>query len=318
MNKVTIVIPNYNGKAYMDKCMKCLVAQEYKDFNVIVVDNASMDKSQNIALQYGKDLSVEIVQFSKNTGFSVAVNEGIRNARGEYVILLNNDAYADKAFVGELVNKMESDSKIFSAQALMLQENNKNLVDGAGDYFSAMGWAFARGKDKEAEYYTTDKDVFSCCAGAAIYRKSVFDEIGLFDENFFAYLEDMDVGYRARLKGYRNVIATKAKVYHVGSGSSGSRHNYFKAKISARNSFLVMYKNFAWWQWVVNMPLIVVGFLIKVIYFIPKRLTGGYVSGVFSSFGIMRKTKKAVPVNRKIRIKLELELLRNCFLRLCK
>lgn len=316
MSRVTIVIPNYNGKEYMDKCMKCLAAQEYKDFNVIIVDNASEDKSQEIPLQYTDCLNIEVVQFYENLGFSVAVNEGILKSQAEYVILLNNDAYAGKSFVKELVNKMDSDSMIFSAQALMLQYKDRDIVDGAGDYFSAMGWAFARGKDKPSSYYTDDMELFSCCAGAAIYRRDIFDEIGVFDETFFAYLEDMDVGYRARLHGYRNVLAAKAKVLHVGSGSTGSRHNSFKVKLSARNSFLVMYKNFAVWQWIVNMPFIIMGFVIKTIYFIPKGLVRDYLAGVFSVASKKKELVKTQVPDRKIYIKLEQELFSNIFLRL--
>lgn len=318
MSKVTIVIPNFNGKEYMDKCLVCLKNQIYKEFDVIVIDNASKDESQKIPYNYSEFFDVEVVCFTENKGFSAAVNEGIRRAKGEYVILLNNDAYAKEDFISELVKKMESDPQIFSAQALMLQENNKELVDGAGDYFSALGWAFARGKDKEASFYTEDREVFSCCAGAAIYKKEVFDIIGYFDEAFFAYLEDMDVGYRARLNGYKNVLASKAVVYHVGSGSSGSRHNSFKVKLSARNSFLVMYKNFAWWQWVINMPLISIGFWIKVLYFIPKGLTGDYVKGVFEMFSYMKKVNKTKVANGAIRGRMNGQLWKNCFLRLCK
>ncbi len=318
MNKVSIIIPNYNGKEYMDKCMQQLAKQNYSDFDVIVVDNGSVDQSGSIAMKYRDELKVSVIELNENLGFSRAVNEGIKASCSEYVILLNNDAYAETDCVGELVNIMESDSEIFSAQALMLQNRDCSLVDGAGDYFSAMGWAFARGKDKNASYYTTDRDVFSCCAGAAIYRKAVFDEIGLFDEAFFAYLEDMDVGYRARLHGYRNVFAAKARVLHVGSGSTGSRHNSFKVKLSARNSFLVMYKNFAWWQWVVNMPFIAAGFIIKVIYFIPKGLTKDYVKGVFSASSKKKEITGTKPVHKGMYGRLERELLKNCFLRLCK
>ena len=318
MSKVTIVIPNYNGKEYMDKCLQCLKSQSYQDFDVIVVDNGSKDESHKIAYNYSDVMAIEVVCLSDNRGFSVAVNEGIKRAKGEYVLLLNNDAYATENFVDELVKKIEVDPLIFSAQALMLQDGNKELVDGAGDYFSALGWAFARGKDKEATYYTSDREVFSCCAGAAIYRKEVFDKIGLFEEEFFAYLEDMDIGYRARLKGYKNVLASKAIVYHVGSGSSGSRHNSFKVKLSSRNSFLVMYKNFAWWQWVINMPLISTGFWIKVLYFIPKGLTKDYVKGVFEMFSFMKKVEKTKAVKNRLRGRLNVELWKNCFLRLCK
>lgn len=318
MSRVSVVIPNYNGIKYMDTCMKCLEAQNYKDFDVIVVDNASEDGSQDIPLKYSDSLSVTVVKFMENLGFSAAVNEGILKSKAEYVFLLNNDAYAGKHCIEELVSKMDSDDTIFSAQALMLQYRDKNLVDSAGDYFSAMGWAFSAGKDKSAEMYVEDKEVFSCCAGAAIYRKKVFEQIGMFDENFFAYLEDVDIGYRARLHGYRNVLVTKARVLHVGSGASGSRHNAFKVKLSVRNSFLVMYKNFATWQRVVNMPLVGIGILIKTLFFARKGLYKAYNEGLKEYRIMKKKVSRTKAVNSKIYPGIERELFCNSFLRFVK
>lgn len=318
MSRVSVVIPNYNGIKFMDKCMKCLEAQNYKDFDVIVVDNASEDGSQDIALKYSDNLNVSVVRFTENLGFSAAVNEGIQKSRAEYVFLLNNDAYAGKHCIEELVRKMDSDDRIFSAQALMLQYRNKNLVDSAGDYFSAMGWAFSGGRDKHADLYVQDRDVFSCCAGAAMYRKDAFEHIGLFDENFFAYLEDVDIGYRAKLHGYRNVLAVRAKVLHVGSGASGSRHNAFKVKLSVRNSFLVMYKNFATWQKVVNMPLVGIGVLIKTLFFARKGLFKAYNEGLKEYRRMKKNVTRTRAVNSRINRGIEVELFCNSFLRFIK
>ena len=316
MKKVTVVIPNYNGIEYIDKCMSHLVKQDYRDFNVIVVDNGSTDLSREAALKYKDVMDVTVVELGENYGFSRGVNEGIARADSEYVSLLNSDAYAGKRFIGELVHKMDSDDNIFSAQALMLQYRNRELTDSAGDYFSAMGWGFARGRDKKASDYKKDREVFSCCAGAAIYRKSVFGEIGMFDEAFFAYLEDMDMGYRARLAGYINVFVPSAKVLHVGSGFSGSRHNAFKVSLSARNSFLVMYKNFAPWQWLVNMPFIMAGVCIKTAYFARKKLAGAYFKGVFGFFSQKKNVTKTKAADSTVYRKIQKELLSNCFLRL--
>lgn len=317
MSKVTIVIPNYNGIEFMDECLTRLTNQDYTDFCVIVVDNGSKDGSVETTVTYKERLDLSTICFEKNTGFSVAVNAGIKASKSEYVILLNNDAYVRENFVSELVKKMDSDERIFSAQALMLQNGNPDKVDSAGDYFSAMGWGFSRGKDKDVSYYTEDFEIFSSCAGAAIYRKNVLDEIGCFDEEFFAYLEDMDLGYRARLKGYINVLASKAIVYHVGSASTGSRHNSFKVKISSRNSFLVMYKNFAAWQWIVNMPLIGFGCLVKLIFFGRKKMAKDYTLGIREYSKYKNKVTKTVPV-KGIRAKLQLKLIKNCFLRILK
>lgn len=320
MSKVTVVVPNYNGKKFIKKCLSHLSEQEYKDFRVIVVDNGSEDESFNAVYEYVDEMDVELVKLDSNYGFSRAVNEGIIRSDSEYVILLNNDAYVGKSCIKELVQVMEMDreEKIFSAQALMLQYGEGNKVDSAGDYFCALGWGFSKGKDGNALKYTKVKEVFSSCAGAAIYRMSVFDEIGLFDENFFAYLEDMDIGYRGKLAGYRNVLVPKARVLHVGSGSSGSRHNEFKVRLSSRNSLLVMYKNFSVTQWIINLPLILLGIIIKILFFARKKLAKAYIKGLVSAFFTFKKVKRTKPVSRCYVSKIERELIRNIFLRLIK
>lgn len=315
MSKVTVVIPNYNGIAFMDKCLSCLLKQNYSDFQIIVVDNASEDNSELILNEYKNELDISLIKHTKNEGFSKAVNAGISASNSEYVILLNNDAYGDENFIKELVDKMESDERIFSAQALMLQEQRPTLVDSAGDGFSAFGWGFSKGKDKIASMYNKDTEIFSSCAGAAIYRKSALEEIGYFDETFFAYLEDMDLGYRARLKGYINVLASKAIVYHVGSGSSGSRHNAFKVKLSSRNSFLLMYKNFAWWQWPLNFLLIGIGYIIKVIFFKRKGLHKEYIAGVKEFAQYKRKVGKTKASRYGLYFVIQWKLWVNCVLR---
>lgn len=318
MSKVTVVVPNYNGQGYIDKCLLHLCKQEYDDFKVIVVDNGSQDDSYNNVYKYSDDLDIELVKLDSNYGFSKAVNEGIIRADSEYVILLNNDAYAGKNFIQELVKKMDSDNKIFSAQALMLQYSDHNHVDSAGDYFSALGWGFSKGKDGNASKYTKDKMIFSSCAGAAIYRMSILDEIGLFDEKFFAYLEDMDMGYRARLAGYYNVLAAKARVLHVGSGSSGSRHNEFKVRLSSRNSLLVMYKNFTIGQWIINFPLVIMGILVKILFFARKKLAKAYIKGIVSAFFTFKNVKRTKIANKCNVVKLQRELYANVFSRLVK
>lgn len=314
MKKATVVVPNYNGKEYLHKCLKALEGQKNADFDVIIVDNGSEDGSHKVKGKY--KLKLEVVRFEENRGFSAAVNEGIKRANTPFVILLNNDAYATPNFVKNLVERMDWDEGLFSAQGLMLQENRKDLVDSAGDLFCGFGWAFSRGKDKSLGPYVVPKDVFSACAGAAIYRKSVFDEIGLFDENFFAYLEDVDIGYRARLMGYRNAVVPEAMVFHVGSGSSGNRHNGFKVTLAARNSFLVMHKNFCFWQWILNGPAIGFGMLVKLIYFSKKKLGKEYREGISQ----YRKMKKDVQKFNKgtaaNRWKIQWELFLNCFKRL--
>lgn len=292
MRKVSVVIPNFNGAKFIPECFEALRKQSFKDFDVIFVDNASEDESIELARSCSKGLSLRVIALDINYGFAKAVNEGIKASGAEYVILLNNDTKAGVHFAEELVLAIDGHKDIFSAQAHMLQYHNSRLTDSAGDYFCLLGWAFSRGKDKPARLYKEDCDIFSSCAGAAIYRRAVFEKIGYFDEKFFAYLEDVDMGYRARLYGYRNIFAHKAKVLHVGSGASGSRHNSFKVSLAARNAVFVMYKNFAPWQKAVNFIPVLAGILIKALFFASKGLGKDYVKGVFSAAGGLSGIKK--------------------------
>lgn len=318
MSKVTIVIPNYNGSGFMPECFLALKRQTRKDFDIIVVDNGSTDDSPEVIEKESDGLNVQVIKLDANYGFSRAVNEGIKKSGAEYVILLNNDTYAGKRFVEKLVEKIEESEDIFSAQALMLQYDNPQKVDSSGDFFCALGWAFARGKDRPVSKFGNDGDIFSSCAGAAIYRRSAFEEVGYFDEEFFAYLEDVDLGYRARLFGYRNVFAHEAKVRHVGSGSSGSRYNSFKVRLAARNALIVMHKNFAPWQYVVNAIPIGCGIIVKTVFFMRKGFGLDYLKGVISSFSHKRKTTKTrIPKEkRKNYDKIQKELWQNILLRI--
>jgi len=278
MIKSTIVIPNYNGIKYIEACLESLYTGTCKDFHVIVVDNASTDGSMEVVRD--KFPQVELIINDENTGFCKAVNQGILAARTPYVILLNNDTRADLSFIHELERAIESDSRCFSASAKMISLYDKDKTDDAGDYYCALGWAFARGKGKSPSRYQTDCDIFAACGGAAIYRRELFDKIGLFDENHFAYLEDIDIGYRAQLAGYRNRFATRAIVYHAGSATTGSRYNEFKTGLAARNSVYLIYKNMPLGQIVLNSPFLLAGFLVKTLFFIKKGLGKAYVKGL--------------------------------------
>ena len=189
-------------------------------------------------------------------------------------------------------------------------------MDDAGDYYCALGWAFGRGKGGSVDAYTEPVDVFAACAGAAIYRKEMLESLGYFDENHFAYLEDIDLGYRARIQGYRNVYAPKAIVYHVGSGFSGSTHNAFKVKLSSRNSVYLAYKNMPFLQMLLNSPFLILGHGVKYLFFLKKGLGKDYVQGVKEGFTLCKREKKVrflwknVPNYCKIQLELWLNMAR--------
>lgn len=295
---VTVIIPNYNGYGFLKDCLDALAPQLKEHMSVLVVDNGSTDRSAELLEQYEETyrkagLSLRNIFLQENTGFCGAVNTGIRAAKTRYVILLNNDTKVLPGYLDSLVQAMEAEPAVFSASACMLQMHAAERIDDAGDEYCALGWAFARGKDKPAEQFQESRNVFAACGGAAIYRREVFDIIGLFDENHFAYLEDIDIGYRAGIYGYRNIYVPEAKVLHFGSGVSGSRHNAFKVRLSARNSVYLAWKNMPGWQLVLNAPFLAAGFLVKYLFFVKKGLGKEYRQGVRTGWQMCKD-----PLNR--------------------
>ena len=308
MAEIVVIIPNYKGKNVIRECLDSLREQDFKDFDIIVTDNKSDDGSADIV---EKDYpEVKLIRLEDNFGFSRAVNEGLKASDHPYVILLNNDTKADKSFVRNLYDAVRADESIFSVSAKMLQMDRPDRIDGAGDYYSAFGWAYARGKGKSKDRYNKPCDVFSACAGAAVYRRKVLDQIGWFDEFHFAYLEDIDVGYRGRIMGYRNCYEPSAIVWHKGSGATGSRYNEFKVRISARNNMYIIMKNMPTLQIILNLPLLIIGFSVKAFFFIIKGYGREYLSGIKRGYLLCREGRKFPysSSNFKNYVKIQLEL----------
>lgn len=313
MKEVTVVIPNYKGEAYLRPCVESLFAGTGLEMDVIIVDNGSRDGCvEEVRRLYPQ---VECVCLDQNYGFCKAVNIGIRKAETPYVFLLNNDTLVCKGAVEALLASLKKDRRIFSVEAKMIQYQDRTKIDSAGTFYNAFGWAYARGKDRPADQYRKRGPVFSACAGAAMYRREVFEEIGLFDEEHFAYLEDVDVGYRARIAGYRNVYEPMARIIHVGSAASGSRHNEFKVRLSARNNLYLIYKNMPVLQILLNLPFLLAGFLIKYLFFLKKGLGAIYLKGLMEAPKLMKKKKKVLYQKGHLKnyLKIQLELWLNIF-----
>ena len=317
MAKVSVIIPNYNGIKYIEDCLNSLKSQTFSDFDVWVIDNASTDGSDAIVKEQFAD--VHFLGLSENFGFSRAVNEGLLRTRdSKYVILLNADTKAEPQFVEKLYDAIEKDAKIFSVSSKMIQMSVPDKYDGAGDLYCCLGWAYALGKDRKIGKYEKEANVFSACGGAAIYRRELFEVIGYFDELHFAYLEDVDIGYRARIMGYINRYTPEAVVYHAGSGITGSRYNSFKVRIAARNSWYVVFKNMPTLQIIINLPFILLGFFIKSIFFILKGYGREYLSGMKRGYLMCTEGKK-FPYSSDFLgnyVKIQLELWLNLFRRI--
>ena len=290
--KVSVVTPNYNGEKFLKAFFESLNEDSQLIGEVIIVDNGSTDSSKEFIRGNSFNFPVRLIENTENLGFSPAVNQGIRESQYEYIFSLNNDTEIRKGSIKALADLMSSDDSIFSAQAKMLQYDNKELIDDVGDEYNLLAWTKKTGENHNSSEYTEVREIFSACAGAAMYRKSILDEIGMFDDNFFAYMEDVDLAIRSRINGYRNMLCSDAVVYHVGSATSGSRYNEFKVRLAARNNVWVVYKNLPIPLKIVNFIFLFLGFLIKYLFFVKKGFGPIYLSGIREGLSTRGKIQK--------------------------
>lgn len=215
---ISVVILNFNGRKYMGPCLDSLSTQTYRDFEVIVVDNGSSDGSMDyMKANYPW---VKMVRNERNLGFAAGTNVGIKHAQGDYILTLNNDTRADKNFIEHIVKPMAADNKVGMCAPKMLFPDGR--INSVGICLSRSGAAWDRGMfEQDMGQYDSKEEVFGPCGGAALYRREMLAEIGLFDEDFFLYMEDVDLAFRARLAGWKCVYAPNARVYHFHGGTAG-------------------------------------------------------------------------------------------------
>lgn len=295
--KASVIIPNLNGALWLRESLESIFAQQFGEpFEVIVIDNGSTDESLAIARGYLGRENYKLIEFERNTGFSVAANAGIRASSAEYAVLFNNDAFAAPDWLRRLVEVADEDEKIFSVGSLMLRYYEPELADDAGDYVNIFGWAAKTGDGMYARRYQRRRRCFSACGGAALYRRSILDEIGLFDEHFFAYYEDVDLGWRANSLGYKNIYCPAAVCRHIcgatTGGIKGGRYNDFKSIQSGRNSLLLPYKNEPLLMLLLNLPFLLAGYLVKFGMFIARGYGRAYWQGTKEAFQTFRLLEK--------------------------
>lgn len=213
---VSVVIPNLNGKRYLHDCLSSLALQTFQDFEVIVVDNGSCDGSINYLRSNFP--WVKILAKKENLGFGAGTNCGIKAARGDLILTLNNDTEANRNFIEFLIKPM-SDKSVGMCASKMLFLDGK--INSTGICISRSGAAWDRGMlESDRGQYDFQEEVFGPCAGAGLYRKEMLKEIGLFDEDFFLYMEDVDLAFRGRLAGWKCIYVPNATVYHHHGGTA--------------------------------------------------------------------------------------------------
>ena len=290
--KVSVVTPNYNGEKFLKTFFDSLNQDCDYIGEVIFIDNGSTDESREFIKNNSFNFPVKLIENNQNVGFSPAVNQGIMAAEYEYIFSLNNDTEVKKGSIKALCDLISSSEDIFSVQAKMLQYNNRELIDDVGDEYNLLAWTKKIGENHNSNEYNDAFEIFSSCAGAAMYKKSLLEEIGMFDDNFFAYMEDVDLALRSRIYGYKNFACPQAIVYHIGSATSGSRYNEFKVRLAARNNVWVVYKNLPIPLKVLNFIFLVFGFLIKYIFFVKKGFGSIYLSGLKEGLSTRNKIDK--------------------------
>ncbi|TVQ42168.1 MAG: glycosyltransferase family 2 protein [Wenzhouxiangella sp.] len=273
---VSLIIPNWNGAHHLVECLDSLKPQCGAEVEVVVVDNASSDDS--IRLLEEQYPWVRLIRLDDNLGFSAAVNAGIRATSAPLIVLLNNDTRAAPDWLEKLVNGLLARPEASFAACKMLLFDPPHAIDSAGDRFSLLtGTGINIGAGEPAEACADPAWVFGACAGAAIYRRSLFDDIGLFDEDFFLVFEDVDLDMRAQVAGHRCLYLPDAVVYHKRGASTDNSSRQVAAR-SWRNLIWVAGKNLpplllTWWSLVFTAKLVRM-VLVSVAARLWRRLTG--------------------------------------------
>ena len=239
---ISVVVPNYNGAGYLEKCLRSLQAQSGGNMEIVVVDNASQDASVEIAQKIAP--GAILLRESRNLGFAGGMNEGIRSSHGEWIAALNNDTELAGDWLAECTNAIQShqDAAFFACKVLDFSDHKR--LFSAGDCYLRGGIGYRRGQEQQdREDFHGECEIFSASGCAALYRKNVLEEIGGFDGRFFAYLEDVDLGLRLQAAGHRGYYLPKSVVYHHGAATSGGEFSRLAVRLRTRNSLLLLFKN---------------------------------------------------------------------------
>lgn len=242
MELVSVVIPNWNGKSFLRDCLTSLKSQTYKNLEILIIDNGSTDGSKEYISKYFKD--VKVIPLEKNIGFAPAVNKGIVNSSGDFIFLLNNDTKLHKDCIQYLVKALKDHRDVGMVAAKMLSFYNPELIDSAGDYIDSVGHANNIGMgNQNGKKFNKSGYVFLVTGGGAIFKKKVFQKVGLLDEDYFAYFEDVDLCFRAQLVGFKAWYESKAVILHVHKATS-RRIRKFTEYLQYRNMTMTIIKNF--------------------------------------------------------------------------
>ncbi len=267
-NLVSVIIVNWNGKRFLERCLIALMEQTLTPHEIILLDNASSDNSLLIARRFP---SVRLIAHERNTGFARGNNLAIEAAAAEskWIALINPDAFAEPRWLEELLVAAESNLGFDVFGSKLVNSADPTLLDGAGDAYQVSGRVWRMGYGMPVSAATAnEREVFSPCAAAALYRRSAVLEVGGFDEDYFCYVEDVDLAFRLRLAGYRCLFVPQSVAHHVGSGTTGGQQSDFAVYHGHRNLVWAYVKNMPGWLFWACLPLHLAMNLVSIFVFI--------------------------------------------------
>jgi GT2 family glycosyltransferase len=300
---ISVVIPNWNGRKFLDRCLSALRRQTVGDAPVVLVDNGSSDGSVELVRRHFPE--VEVLQLEQNAGFAAAMNAGIRRANSPHVAFLNNDTEPDDRWLEELLACLERHPHAAAVTSKVLMLDRPGTLDDTGNFLGRSLLPYARGHgEPDTGQYDVEEQVFSASGAAALWHAEALREIGLFDESFFAYYEDVDLGFRARLAGYECWYAPKAVVLHHRGGSSGD--DGFGLYHHVRNRWLLIGKDAPADLVVRRLPLIAAG---EITQWSRAARSGGFrpvlraYRDVLAGAGRVRRQRRQIQARRRVALK---------------
>jgi len=266
-NKVSVIIVNWNGEQFLMRCITALLAQTVSPHEIILLDNASTDNSIEIIRQFP---SVRLITLDQNTGFARGNNLAVAelSEESEWIALLNPDAFAEPRWLESLLESVKSNPEFDVFGSKLVNAGEPSLLDGAGDVYHISGlvWRMGHGSPV-SNSVESESEIFSPCAAAALYRRSAWQKMDGLDEDYFCYVEDVDLGFRLRLAGYRCLYVPSSIVHHVGSGTTGGQHSDFSTYHGHRNLVWTFVKNMPNCLFWLLLPLHVIMNLVSIIWF---------------------------------------------------
>ncbi len=260
---VSIIIVNYDGRHLLKACLGSVRAQSFKDFEIMLVDNGSTDGSIEFVTDSFTD--VKVILLPENIGFAGANLEGLRHTKGDYILLINNDVELEMDCVHNLLTAMEDHPDVGICATKMIVHGTA-IIDSAGDGFATNLKGFKRGEGRPADLYENEEHIFGACAGAALYRRKMLDEIGFFDKDFFLIHEDTDLNFRAQLAGWKVLYVPTAIAYHKVRSSIGDMSD-LAIYYTLRNSDFVRIKNIPLALFLRYLPAFIAGAVADFLYF---------------------------------------------------